>query len=81
MRASVGMISAVDGSPTGRENPRPMVDLGRLDRRRAEGVVGRLPERFDLVGAADRRAGGYRAAVGLTDCLWSRRLYRVRAAS
>ena len=44
---------------TGRENLRLMADLGHLDRRRAEGVIEHLLERFDLVDAADRRATTY----------------------
>ncbi|MEV4575753.1 ATP-binding cassette domain-containing protein [Nonomuraea jabiensis] len=62
VRASIGVtgqFSAVDELLTGRENLRLMADLGHLGRRRAEGVVGRLLERFDLVGAADRRAVTY----------------------
>ncbi|MFI9839165.1 ATP-binding cassette domain-containing protein [Nonomuraea sp. NPDC051941] len=62
VRASIGVtgqFSAVDELLTGRENLRLMADLGHLDRRRAESVVGRLLERFDLVGAADRRAVTY----------------------
>ncbi|MER6005931.1 ATP-binding cassette domain-containing protein [Nonomuraea angiospora] len=62
VRASIGVtgqFSAVDELLTGRENLRLMAALGHLDRRRAESVVGRLLERFDLVGAADRRAVTY----------------------
>ncbi|MEV6038007.1 ATP-binding cassette domain-containing protein [Nonomuraea sp. NPDC052116] len=62
VRASIGVtgqFSAVEELLTGRENLRLMADLGHLDRRRAESVVGRLLERFDLVGAADRRAVTY----------------------
>ncbi|MGV9383312.1 ATP-binding cassette domain-containing protein [Nonomuraea sp. NPDC003707] len=62
VRASIGVtgqFSAVDELLTGRENLRLMAGLGHLDRRRAESVVGRLLERFDLVGAADRRAVTY----------------------
>ncbi|MEU6782039.1 ATP-binding cassette domain-containing protein [Nonomuraea angiospora] len=62
VRASIGVtgqFSAVDELLTGRENLRLMADLGHLDRRHAGSVVGRLLERFDLVGAADRRAATY----------------------
>ncbi|MGW0197949.1 ATP-binding cassette domain-containing protein [Nonomuraea sp. NPDC003201] len=72
VRASIGVtgqFSAVDELLTGRENLRLMADLGHLERRRAESVVGRLLERFDLVGAADRRAvtysGGMRRRLDL----------------
>jgi ABC-2 type transport system ATP-binding protein len=62
VRASIGVtgqFSAVDELLTGRENLRLMADLGHLRRRRAESVVGRLLERFQLVEAADRRAVTY----------------------
>ncbi|MEV4018400.1 ATP-binding cassette domain-containing protein [Nonomuraea angiospora] len=62
VRASIGVtgqFSAVEELLTGRENLALMADLGHLDRRRAGSVVGRLLERFDLVAAADRRAGTY----------------------
>ncbi|MEU5346800.1 ATP-binding cassette domain-containing protein [Streptomyces sp. NPDC020766] len=62
VRASIGVtgqFSAVDELLTGRENLRLMADLGHFGRRRAESVVERLLERFDLVDAADRRAVTY----------------------
>ncbi|MFD4701721.1 ATP-binding cassette domain-containing protein [Streptomyces niveus] len=62
VRASIGVtgqFSAVDELLTGRENLLLMADLGHLDRHRAQPVVGRLLERFDLADAADRRAATY----------------------
>src|SRR4051794_415015 len=62
VRAAIGVtgqFSAIDELLTGRENLRLMADLAHLGRAATTtGVTGML-ERFDLAGAADRRAQTY----------------------
>ncbi|MFH8342792.1 ATP-binding cassette domain-containing protein [Streptomyces sp. AM6-12] len=52
-----GQFAAVDELLTGRENLRMMADLKRV--RKADSLVSRLLERFDLVESADKQAGSY----------------------
>src|SRR5262245_14739915 len=62
VRAAIGVtgqFSAIDELLTGRENLRLMADLAHLDRAAATAAVTVLLERFDLAGAADRRAQTY----------------------
>ena len=62
VRAAIGVtgqFSAIDELLTGRENLRLMADLAHLDRATATTSVTDMLERFDLVGAADRRAQTY----------------------
>ncbi|MCK9901811.1 ABC transporter [Parafrankia colletiae] len=62
VRAAIGVtgqFSAIDELLTGRENLRLMADLTHLGRAAAATAVTVLLERFDLVGAADRRAQTY----------------------
>jgi ABC-2 type transport system ATP-binding protein len=62
VRAAIGVtgqFSAIDELLTGRENLRLMADLAHLDRTTATSTVTTMLERFDLVDAADRRAGAY----------------------
>ena len=54
-----GQYAAVDELQTGRENLQMIAALRRLPGRQAKARVAELLERFDLVGAADRRAGTY----------------------
>jgi ABC-2 type transport system ATP-binding protein len=54
-----GQFSAIDEFHTGRENLQLMADLNHLDRARSRTLVGDLLERFDLAGAAGRRAQTY----------------------
>ena len=54
-----GQFAAIDELLTGRENLTMMGRLERLPRSRIPGRVDELLERFDLVDAADRRAGTY----------------------
>lgn len=54
-----GQFSAVDDLLTGRENLRLMADLAHLGRGEAARRTTDLLARFDLVDAADRRAGTY----------------------
>jgi daunorubicin resistance ABC transporter ATP-binding subunit len=57
--ALAGQDAAVDGLLTGRENLRMFADLLQLTPRSARHRADELLERFDLVGAADRRASTY----------------------
>jgi len=62
VRRSIGMtgqFSAIDEFHTGRENLKLMADLNHLDRGRARTVIDELLERFELAGAAGRRAQTY----------------------
>ena len=62
VRAAIGVtgqFSAIDELLTGRENLRLMADLAHLDRVDATTTVSSALDRFDLVGAADRRAQTY----------------------
>src|SRR3954451_25278963 len=62
VRAAIGVtgqFSAIDELLTGRENLRLMADLAHMDRATATTTVTVMLERFDLVGAADRRAQAY----------------------
>ncbi len=54
-----GQFSAIDELLTGRENLRLMADLAHLPRIEAQARVDELLARFDLTGAADRRAATY----------------------
>ena len=54
-----GQYAAVDELQTGRENLQMIAALRRLPGRQAKARVAELLERFDLVGAADRRAATY----------------------
>ena len=54
-----GQFSAIDELLTGRENLRLMADLTHLPKSEAAARVDELLTRFDLVGAADRRAATY----------------------
>ncbi len=54
-----GQYAAIDGLLTGRENLRMFGELFHLSARDARRRADELLERFDLVDAADRRAGGY----------------------
>jgi ABC-2 type transport system ATP-binding protein len=54
-----GQFTAVDEVLTGRENLEMIAQLRRVPRTRAAATVADLLERFDLVAAADRRAGAY----------------------
>ncbi|MEX1177832.1 MAG: ATP-binding cassette domain-containing protein [Nitriliruptor sp.] len=54
-----GQYAAIDGLLTGRENLRMFGELFHLSTRDARRRADELLERFDLVEAADRRAGGY----------------------
>ena len=54
-----GQFSAIDEFHTGRENLKLMADLNHLDRGRAKTVIDELLERFELAGAAGRRAQTY----------------------
>jgi daunorubicin resistance ABC transporter ATP-binding subunit len=62
VRAEIGLTgqyAAIDGLLTGRENLRMFGELFHLTARDARRRADELLERFDLVEAADRRAGGY----------------------
>ncbi|MFM9373340.1 ATP-binding cassette domain-containing protein [Streptomyces sp. Da 82-17] len=62
VRAAIGVtgqFSAVDNLITGEENMLLMADLHHLSRREGRRVTAELLERFDLVDAAKRPAGGY----------------------
>ncbi len=62
VRARIGLTgqyAAVDELLTGRENLELVAGLSHLGRARARRRAGELLERFDLVGAASRRAGTY----------------------
>jgi daunorubicin resistance ABC transporter ATP-binding subunit len=62
VRAEIGLTgqyAAIDGLLTGRENLRMFGELFHLTTRDARRRADELLERFDLVDAADRRAGGY----------------------
>jgi ABC-2 type transport system ATP-binding protein len=62
VRAAIGVtgqFSAVDGLLTGRENLALMADLHHLSRAEGRRRAADLLARFDLVGAADRRAATY----------------------
>ena len=54
-----GQYAAVDELQTGRENLQMIAALRRLPGRQAKARVAELLERFDLVGAADRRVSTY----------------------
>jgi ABC-2 type transport system ATP-binding protein len=54
-----GQFTAVDEVLTGRENLEMIAQLRRVPRRQVAPTVAALLERFDLVDAADRRAGTY----------------------
>ena len=54
-----GQFSAIDELLTGRENLKLMTDLAHLRGTEARGRVDELLARFDLAGAADRRAATY----------------------
>ncbi|MGW6533690.1 ATP-binding cassette domain-containing protein [Streptomyces venezuelae] len=54
-----GQLSAIDGLLTGEENMRLMADLRHLTHREGRRVAAELLERFDLVEAAGKPAGGY----------------------
>jgi ABC-2 type transport system ATP-binding protein len=54
-----GQYAAVDELQTGRENLQMIAALRRLPGRHAKARVAELLERFDLVGAADRRVSTY----------------------
>jgi ABC-2 type transport system ATP-binding protein len=54
-----GQFTAVDEVLTGRENLEMIAQLRRVPRRSVAATVAALLERFDLVAAADRRAGAY----------------------
>ena len=68
-----GQYAAVDELQTGRENLQMIAALRRLPGRQAKARVAELLERFDLVGAADRRAvtysGGMRRRLDLAASL------------
>ncbi|MFI9559214.1 ATP-binding cassette domain-containing protein [Nonomuraea endophytica] len=62
VRAAIGVtgqFSAVDGLLTGEENLRLMADLNRLGRTPGRKKARELLERFDLTGAAGKRAATY----------------------
>ncbi|MEW2393513.1 ATP-binding cassette domain-containing protein [Streptomyces venezuelae] len=62
VRAAIGVtgqFSAIDGLLTGEENMRLMADLQHLTHREGRRVAAELLERFDLVEAAGKPAGGY----------------------
>src|SRR6202046_2229276 len=54
-----GQFTAVDEVLTGRENLEMIAQLRRVPRRKLAATIAELLERFDLVDAADRRAGTY----------------------
>ena len=62
VRAAIGVtrqFSAIDELLTGRENLRLMAELSHLDQTNATATVTGMLQRFDLEGAADRRAQTY----------------------
>ena len=71
-----GQFAAVDELLTGRENLRMFGELFGLSRREAASRAGELLERFDLAGAAGRRAktysGGMRRRLDLASSLITR---------